>query len=89
MSLMPNREMFLAQLTPLREDRQFDPEQVSRFGRTDAFHVPNGRCVLINGKRPRIHHPPLSCWIFPGERVSGKGADLYEMCDEVEAVLRG
>ena len=81
---MPNREMFLAQLTPLREDGQ-----VSRFGRTDAFHVPNGRCVLTNGKRPRIHHPLLSCWIFPGERVSGKGADLYEMCDEVEAVLRG
>ena len=86
---MPNREMFLAQPIPLRVDGRFDPEQVSRFGRTDAFHVPNGGCVLTNGKRPRIHHPPLSCWIFPGERVSGKGADLYEMCDEVEAVLRG
>ncbi|RMX61042.1 hypothetical protein pdam_00007536, partial [Pocillopora damicornis] len=24
-----------------------------------------------------------------GERVSGKGADLYEMCDELDAILRG
>ena len=24
-----------------------------------------------------------------GERVSGKGADLYEMCDELDALLTG
>lgn len=30
------------------------------------------------------------CWFVPqGERVSGKGADLYEMCDELDAILRG
>lgn len=27
--------------------------------------------------------------IAVGERVSGKGADLYEMCDELDAILRG
>lgn len=30
------------------------------------------------------------CWFVPqGERASGKGADLYEMCDELDAILRG
>ena len=24
-----------------------------------------------------------------GERVSGKGADLYEMCDELDSLLTG
>ena len=27
--------------------------------------------------------------LISGERVSGKGADLYEMCDELDAILRG
>lgn len=31
--------------------------------------------------------PKLST--LDGERVSGKGADLYEMCDDLDAILRG
>ena len=31
----------------------------------------------------------MYCFLTIGERVSGKGADLYEMCDELDAILRG
>lgn len=36
---------------------------------------------------------PTVRWRFSvsliGERVSGKGADVYEMCDELDALLTG
>ena len=31
----------------------------------------------------------VTVFLRKGERVSGKGADLYEMCDELDAMLRG
>lgn len=42
-----------------------------------------GSVLLIHGGDCQLSYLVL------GERVSGKGADLYEMCDELDAILRG
>jgi len=48
---------------------------------------------LSGNLRTRFRFPPIFTIIIIavslGERVSGKGADLYEMCDELDAQLTG
>ena len=48
--------------------------------------------ALIDEISPFSGSPTVK-WQFSvsliGERVSGKGADLYEMCDELDAILTG
>lgn len=51
-------------------------------------HLSNPVCISEENYKKAVCKLLPKLLILDGERVSGKGADLYEMCDEVEAVLR-